>query len=67
MPPAVVSPATSGTVTFHDGASPLCSATLDSSGTGPTSDDLGYWLMASDGGVFAFGDAPFFGSWGASR
>jgi hypothetical protein len=26
----------------------------------------GYWLVASDGGVFAF-DAPFFGSTGAIR
>ncbi len=26
----------------------------------------GYWLVASDGGVFAFGDAPFLGSTGAS-
>ena len=25
----------------------------------------GYWLVASDGGVFAFGDAPFHGSTGA--
>jgi predicted type IV restriction endonuclease len=25
----------------------------------------GYWLVASDGGVFAFGDAGFFGSTGA--
>src|SRR5207302_10657976 len=24
----------------------------------------GYWLVASDGGVFAFGDAPFVGSMG---
>ncbi|HWS45018.1 MAG TPA: hypothetical protein VN636_04085 [Acidimicrobiia bacterium] len=22
----------------------------------------GYWLVACDGGVFAFGDAPFYGS-----
>ena len=27
----------------------------------------GYWLVASDGGIFAFGDARFFGSTGAIR
>jgi hypothetical protein len=27
-----------------------------------TPDSLGYWLTATDGGVFAFGDATFFGS-----
>ena len=27
----------------------------------------GYWLVASDGGIFAFGDARFFGSAGALR
>ena len=27
----------------------------------------GYWLAASDGGIFAFGDARFFGSTGAMR
>ena len=30
-------------------------------------DGLGYWLVASDGGVFAFGDAPFRGSTGGER
>jgi hypothetical protein len=25
---------------------------------------MGYWLVASDGGVFAYGDAGFFGSHG---
>jgi hypothetical protein len=25
---------------------------------------VGYWLAASDGGIFSFGDAPFFGSTG---
>jgi hypothetical protein len=27
----------------------------------------GYWLVAADGGIFAFGDAPFLGSIGAIR
>ena len=30
-----------------------------------TSDGSGYWLVAADGGVFTFGDAPFDGSMGA--
>ena len=29
-----------------------------------TGDDGGYWLVASDGGIFNYGDAPFFGSAG---
>ena len=27
-------------------------------------DGRGYWLVASDGGVFSFGDARFYGSTG---
>ena len=30
-----------------------------------TPDGQGYWLVASDGGIFSFGDARFFGSTGA--
>jgi hypothetical protein len=30
-----------------------------------TPDGLGYWLVASDGGVFTYGDAKFYGSTGA--
>ena len=30
----------------------------------PTPDGGGYWLVAGDGGVFAYGDAQFFGSMG---
>ena len=30
----------------------------------PTADDGGYWMVGADGGVFAFGDAGFFGSLG---
>ena len=32
----------------------------------PDSDGVGYWLVASDGGIFAF-DAPFRGSMGAVK
>ena len=28
----------------------------------PTGDDRGYWFVAADGGIFAFGDAGYFGS-----
>jgi hypothetical protein len=28
-------------------------------------DGKGYWLVASDGGIFTFGDATYFGSTGA--
>jgi hypothetical protein len=31
-----------------------------------TPDGQGYWLVASDGGVFSFGDAGFFGSTGGT-
>ncbi len=33
-------------------------------GMSPTADANGYWLVASDGGIFAFGDAGFHGSLG---
>jgi len=36
-------------------------------GIAPTSTGKGYWLYAQDGGIFAFGDAKFFGSAGALR
>ncbi len=29
-------------------------------------DGAGYWLVAADGGVFSYGDAPFFGSLGGT-
>jgi hypothetical protein len=31
----------------------------------PTAPPNGYWLVASDGGIFSFGDAAFYGSTGA--
>jgi hypothetical protein len=30
-------------------------------------DGAGYWLVAADGGVFSFGDAPFLGSMGGQH
>ena len=33
-------------------------------GMSPTPDGGGYWMVASDGGIFAFGDAGFYGSMG---
>jgi SpoIID/LytB domain protein len=35
--------------------------------TGPSGGVDGYWLVGSDGGIFAFGAAPFLGSTGAMR
>jgi hypothetical protein len=35
-------------------------------GISATPDGKGYWLVASDGGIFNFGDAGFFGSAGAT-
>ena len=32
-----------------------------------TTNGSGYRLVAADGGIFAFGAAPFFGSTGAQR
>jgi hypothetical protein len=36
-------------------------------GMTPTSDGNGYWLVASDGGIFNYGDAQFYGSAGNVR
>ena len=31
-----------------------------------TPDGGGYWLVARDGGIFTYGDAPYFGSFGGT-
>jgi hypothetical protein len=49
-----VSPSNVSTPNFHL-AAPIV-------GMASTPDGKGYWLVASDGGVFAFGDATFWGS-----
>jgi hypothetical protein len=60
-----------GAVTGHGGAptfgSPAASGmtlTKPIVAIAATPDGLGYWLVGSDGGVFAYGDANFYGSTG---
>jgi hypothetical protein len=36
-------------------------------GIAVTPDDQGYWMVASDGGVFAFGDAKYYGGMGGKH
>jgi len=64
-----------GNETFNvDLSNPVNATVARARGTGTIVDDdqapiaparTGYWLVASDGGIFAFGDARFFGSTGA--
>ena len=61
-----------GTVVPHGGATTFGSPALSGMrlsepivGMAATPDGKGYWLVASDGGIFTFGDAPFYGSTGA--
>ncbi len=62
----------SGAVTPHGGAPQLGSPAASGlslsrpvMGMAPTVDGRGYWLVASDGGVFSYGDAQFYGSTGS--
>jgi len=36
-------------------------------GMASSNDGHGYWLVASDGGIFAFGDAGYYGSMGGTH
>lgn len=47
-------------------AAPTCLA-AEVVGITSTPSGAGYWLVAADGGVFTFGDAPFLGSLGGAR
>jgi hypothetical protein len=65
-PPAVsVQAVPDGFVGFHGsmGGHPLNAPIV---GMAATPDGQGYWEVASDGGIFAFGDAGFFGSMGGT-
>ena len=58
----------SGAASQPGGPSPTGSAgpsTPSGMGMAATPDGKGYWLVASDGGIFTYGDAGFFGSAGA--
>ena len=61
-----------GAVTPHGGAGALGSPAVSNLrlarpivGMTATTDGNGYWLVASDGGIFSYGDAAFYGSTGA--
>ena len=61
-----------GAVTAHSSAPALGSPAQSSLqlaqplvGMAGTPDGRGYWLVASDGGIFSYGDANFYGSTGA--
>lgn len=54
-------PDTTGKILYRGGASSLTLAQPMNS-VWVTADAKGYWMSAGDGGVFTFGDAPFFGS-----
>jgi Domain of unknown function (DUF4185) len=64
----------SGSVDSHGGAPQLGSPTKSGIwilhslvGMAATLSGHGYWLVASDGGVFSYGDAQFFGSTGSNH
>jgi hypothetical protein len=65
----VVSPAGSGavdvTVVTQRGTSPILAADQFTYTSKAPPSNAGYWEVASDGGLFAFGDAGFFGSTGS--
>ena len=63
--PATVGSSPTGTPasTAPMGGSPLNQPIV---GMAPTPDGQGYWLVARDGGIFAYGNARFYGSHGGS-
>jgi hypothetical protein len=66
--PAAAATATANHVTAHGAAdlgSPPTTLQQPAVGIAATPSHDGYWVVGSDGGVFSFGDARFFGSTGA--
>jgi hypothetical protein len=60
--PCAKAPPSAGTVRTPAGTVGTPAGTVGTSAG--TVRNLGYWLVASDGGIFAFGDAGFYGSTG---
>jgi Cu/Zn superoxide dismutase len=52
--------------TGDSGARAFCGEVFETD-TKDTKPDAGYWMAARDGGVFAFGEADFYGSMGATK
>jgi len=64
-----LSPAPDSVVPFGDaslGVNALSNPNATVVGMAATPDGKGYWLVASDGGIFTFGDAAFYGSEGGA-
>jgi SpoIID/LytB domain protein len=58
--------ATAGVATpITPAATAAPAATLAPAGSPPAATAGGYWLVASDGGIFSYGDAAFYGSTGS--
>src|SRR3984893_16411296 len=51
----------------HNFGTPTMTLSSVITGMAATPDGEGYWLVGTDGGVFAYGDAPFEGSLGSVR
>ena len=67
---AVAAPAADSVVPFGDaslGVNALAGLDAPIVGMAATPDGQGYWMVAADGGIFAYGDAHFFGSTGNIR
>jgi hypothetical protein len=62
---AVFTPTAGNGFAGSTGSSPF--TVTGHSGSAVTPDGKGYWLVATDGGIFAYGDADFYGSTGGQH
>jgi hypothetical protein len=67
-PAGAAAPSANSVVPFGTtavGANAVANANAPIVGMASTPDGGGYWLVASDGGIFSYGDAQFYGSAGS--